>query len=49
MVVMVGVSVHTVFFMCDENVQNSFRKGEIGKHMGEKSDSGWRLATRELS
>ena len=37
---MVGVSVHAVFFMCDENAQNGLRKGEIGRHMGEKSDNG---------
>ena len=43
----VGLSVPAVFFMCDENAQNGLRKGEIGRHMGEKSDNGWKLATRE--
>ena len=35
-----GVSVHAVFFMYDENAQNRLRKGEIGRHMGAKSDNG---------
>ena len=37
----VGISVPAVFFMCDENAQNDLRKGEIGRHMGEKSDDHW--------
>ena len=35
-----GVSVHAVLFMCDENAQNRLRKGEISRHMGGKSDNG---------
>ena len=34
----VGVSVHPVFFMCDENSQNRLRKGEIGRHMVAKRE-----------